>query len=554
MGKLIPDCLTSTPDGSTFYGVESTESTDETVSDSKYDSSFVIVKSNTHPTSPENLTWSVWNRIYLDDLPPKSMSGGKLACAVNNEGVFTFIGRFGSSTFYPSEPYGYRYDPNGKSGSGSIAAYNGRGTWTVVKIQYEWRVFYDIHLLEYVNSPTGLQLVHCHRIDYKLNCATYNEETNALVTGWSWIMDMDASPVGFAVGHDRLYIVSRKGLLYSYPLFPVSNSLPTGITLGAPSNCTYTVPQIIINQKAMYLICTGEAKYSTPASNLLYVNRDPIGGITTLDGPETLTPVFTTIRTTRAIGSGTGDGHFILGVSYPRLTALSLDGSPRTTYNLTQITVSDTSGDGNGDPSMFSKYIEGTVGGICTFVILAVLGVFYYKRRSSNAKATQDISQAEAGPDTPANVESKPPIAPAGPSNQLATSPPIGSSFTPAAQSTPLQSTPSQSPTPILPMTPIPPASQQQMVQNQMQELGFSNHPRPTVAATSTGVPWQPTPFVPPSSSQRIRVPELDGSTTPNTGDNSTTSPPPPIPRSSKPYSEAGSQPIPPTAHHPHTN
>ncbi|KAG0271500.1 hypothetical protein BGZ95_000680 [Linnemannia exigua] len=553
MGKLAPDCLTSTPDGSTFYGLDITSSYDETVSDYKEGTSFVIVKSNANPTSPESLTWSVWSRIYLSDLPPMSLSG-TTKCAVNNEGVFTFFNRLSSpSYFYPSEPYGYRYDPNGKSDSKSITSYNGRGTWTVVNILYEWKVSYSTHVLEYVNSPTGLSLLHCHSDDYDLNCATFKEDGNALVPAWSWRLGIGTAPVMFAIGHDRLYMLSRAGPLYSYQLFTPSNSLPNSTTPGTPNNCPSgysNMPDIVINQKAMYLLCRGSTTYSTASPTMLYVNNDTVGGVATLVGPETLKPEFGTTHTIRAIGSGTGDGHFILGASYRELIAITLDGSYRTTYNLTKLTVSDTSGSYDyEDPGPIVKnYVAGTVGGICAFVILAVLGVFYYKRRRSNTNTTQDALQAEAGRDTPADVDSKPAMASAGPSNQLATSPPIESPFTPAAQSIP-----PQSPTVILPMAPIPPISQQQTVQNQMQELGFSNHPRPTVATTSTGVPWQPTPFVPPSSSQRIRAPELDGFTAITTGDNSTASPPPPIPRSSKPYSEGGSQPIPATVHHPHT-
>ncbi|KAF9118576.1 hypothetical protein BGW39_001032 [Mortierella sp. 14UC] len=179
-------CLATTPDASTFYGFDYTPSTDDTLSEYKEANSFVIIKSNANPTSPTNLSWTVWSRVYLDDLPPMSLSGGT-SCAVSNEGVFTIFFRQSSSSYNLSKPYGFRYDPNGKPGSGSVAGNNGRGAWIPVKFRsYDWSVFYDIQLLEYVNGPTGLQLVHCHKDSYTVHCAIYNDATNTLEGAWTW--------------------------------------------------------------------------------------------------------------------------------------------------------------------------------------------------------------------------------------------------------------------------------------------------------------------------------------------------------------------------------
>jgi hypothetical protein len=187
MGQLTFSCLTSTPDASTFYGFSFTGAIDDTLSGYKSASSFVIVKSNANPTSPNSLSWTVWSRVYIEDLPPMDI-GGDYSCAVSNEGVFTvFIRRSSPSYFVLSKPYGFRYDPNGDSGSGSVAGSNGLGSWTPVKFEsYDWSVYFSIQLLEYVNSPTGLQLVHCHKNSLNVYCATFNDNTNTLVGAWSW--------------------------------------------------------------------------------------------------------------------------------------------------------------------------------------------------------------------------------------------------------------------------------------------------------------------------------------------------------------------------------
>jgi hypothetical protein len=187
MGKIDPACLTSTPDASTLYAFDITISVDQTLTDFSSADSFIIIKSNANPISPNSLSWTVSSRVNMDDLS-FSVIGGNYACAVSNEGVFTISMRRSSSTNnIKSESYGFRYDPNGKSGSGSVPGNNGRGSWTPIKFEkYDWPVNYDIQLLEYVNGPTGLQLVHCHKIPNTVKCATYNDETNTLVGTWTW--------------------------------------------------------------------------------------------------------------------------------------------------------------------------------------------------------------------------------------------------------------------------------------------------------------------------------------------------------------------------------
>ncbi|KAK3830490.1 MAG: hypothetical protein JOS17DRAFT_746514 [Linnemannia elongata] len=124
-------------------------------------------------------------------------------------------------------------------------------------------------------------------------------------------------------------------------------------------------------------------------------------------------------------------------------------------------------------------------------------------------------------------------------------------------------------PTVILPMAPLAP-QQQRFMQDQMQGLQFSTHPRATFVTTAQGgepgthsstnpypetagtpqTQWQPTPFVPPGTNQRIRAPEQDRSTPPLSRFEA---PLPPIPHSPRATPALESTSIPPTIHHPHT-
>ncbi|KAG0372841.1 hypothetical protein BGX24_012508 [Mortierella sp. AD032] len=122
MGKISQPCLTSTPDASTLYGIDIIESYDNLPFNYRAGESFVIIKSNTNPTSPEDFTWSVWSRAYLLDLSDVDFSGP------------------------------YSYDPNGKpDGSDTLTRPNGRGVWTTIKFdpEYNWYGSFNTHILDF---------------------------------------------------------------------------------------------------------------------------------------------------------------------------------------------------------------------------------------------------------------------------------------------------------------------------------------------------------------------------------------------------------------------
>ncbi|KAK3830382.1 MAG: hypothetical protein J3R72DRAFT_516795 [Linnemannia gamsii] len=482
MGKISQPCLTSTPDASTLYGIDITESYDNLPFNYRAGESFVIIKSNTNPTSPEDLTWSVWSRAYLLDLGDVDFSGS-YSCAVTNEGVFTFFYRFIS-------PHGFRYDPNGKpDGSDTLTGPNGRGVWTTIKFdpEYNWYGSFTTHMLEYVNTPNGPVLVHVIQNGYQLNFAIYDETTKTLTNAgqWSFLSDQDSIGVTYAIGHGRLYSLTRRGPL-NYGTLP----------------------------------------------NFLYTNTDP-DTQTAFEPAETIGPEIADIYNLRAIGGGPGQaGHFLLFSKYNGLYSFALNSVNHATTNLSDITVSDTSG-GIGPHALKDKGrpVAETIGSMIALVLLGVAVVKFYNRMNK-AKTTQESSQAEAGAVAHTDIDDKASVL------TESDSPPamsmhVGPSLSPA-----VQSIPPQPPATILPMTPILSTSQHHDIQDQIQGQGFSNHIPPTVAnsstATSAAAPWQPTPFVPPASSHRIRAPELDESTL-STGQVLTASPQPHTPRNSRP-------------------
>ncbi|KAG9069809.1 hypothetical protein KI688_009134 [Linnemannia hyalina] len=348
------------------------------------------------------------------------------------------------------------------------------------------------------------------------------------------------------------------GVLNSYSLSSISDTLPANTTYLSPasSNCGNSVsPRLFTNLKTLYLVC------DQPISPELYTINDPDNN-TTLGTPDILYKGVTIPSGQRlaTVGGGPGQGRFLLYRTVDgKFFAVPLDGPDHATVNIGNITVDDTSGSDLVYPSSGASpsFTAEVVGSISALVIVGFLAAFFYRRRRrllSNLKGLQ--TEVGTAPSTPADIDNKP-TAPVGSNAQQQpemSTPPVGSHLPSATMSLPSTSTP----TTILPMAPIPSTSNHQSVQDQMQTLQFSQHPRPTVEnirptnniTVASSSAWQPTPFVPPAAAQRTRAPEVTSSDPTPTN---ASSPPPPIPHGSKPGYEIESVGTPPTVHHPHT-
>lgn len=265
-----------------------------------------------------------------------------------------------------------------------------------------------------------------------------------------------------------------------------------------------------------------------------------------------------------AVGGGPGQPRFLVYSAYNGKFAVTLDGPSHPSINIGNITVDDTSGSGLEYPYKASpSFTAEVVVSISALVVVGFLAAFIYRRKRRLLIALKGLpTEASTASDTPANIDSKP-TEPAGSNVQQQqqqqqqpemSTPAGGSYFSSATISMPSAS----NPTTILPMAPITSTSNHQSVQDQKQALQFSQHPRPTVenvrpinnTTVASSFDWQPTPFVPPAATQRIRAPEVTSS---NHTPTNPSSPPPPIPRGSRPGYEIEFGGFPSTVHHPHT-
>ncbi|OAQ29072.1 hypothetical protein K457DRAFT_19486 [Linnemannia elongata AG-77] len=450
MGRLDFLCFTSTPDSSTFYGLDEASSFDDLPNSHRDGSSLIIFKSNSNPISPTNLTWSVVSRIPTEDL--NLFSHKEHTCIVNADGVFIFF--FQNYTADALDvPSGVRYDPFSLPDSDTLIGSKGPGTWKPFKVDpnFQWGSLYDFvrasQALGYVSSPKGPYLVHCILRGTTLQIATHEETSNVLtlsIVGTWYLPNLgDVNPSTIAIGNDHLYVLFRTrmsfGILNSYSLSSISNTLPANKTYQTPpsgtcGDSTSVSPCLFTVLKTLYLICV--RPISSPINPELYTIKDPDNDIM-LGTPEVLEP----------------------GV---------------------KVYLDDTSGSGLEYPYKASpSFTAEVVVSISALVVVGFLAAFIYRRKRRLLLALKGLpTEASTASDTPANIDSKP-TEPAGSNVQQQqqqqqqqpemSTPAGGSYFSSATISMPSAS----NPTTILPMAPITSTSNHQSVQDQKQALQF---------------------------------------------------------------------------------
>ncbi|KAK3830446.1 MAG: hypothetical protein JOS17DRAFT_775274 [Linnemannia elongata] len=179
MGVLDLLCVTTDPDATTFFGFAYAEDYNTTVSKPKY---AVLIKSNTKPISPGDLTWSVVSMFDSSKLAgnPNSVAAADCSCVLSEQGVFTMFGLTPASLSSSTSkmPFGIRYDPTG-------------GTWMNVTVAagYTWSGVFSRRSLGYVNNGASKVLVHASisASNNTINLATVNESTRSLSAVGLWI-------------------------------------------------------------------------------------------------------------------------------------------------------------------------------------------------------------------------------------------------------------------------------------------------------------------------------------------------------------------------------
>ncbi|KAH7050495.1 hypothetical protein BKA57DRAFT_491810 [Linnemannia elongata] len=235
MGVIDLVCVTTDPGATTYYGLAYA---DDYGQGSKRINYAVLIKSNTKPISPGDLTWSVVSMFDSSKLAgdPYSVTAADCSCVINEQGVFTMFGLSAGamSTTASTFPFGIRYDPTS-------------GAWMNVTVNagYTWSGVFSRRSLGYVNNGTSKVLVHASisTSNNTIYLATVIESTRTLSPKALWTMNTTIhgmSIEALAIGNDQLYALGQDrtvllhdyeyaedpGTLTTFPLSAISLSTP----------------------------------------------------------------------------------------------------------------------------------------------------------------------------------------------------------------------------------------------------------------------------------------------------------------------------------------
>lgn len=192
MGVLDLLCITTDPGSTAFYGFAYAQSDDCRTSyySGCTTNNNVLVKSNTNPTDPKAMTWTLVSMINSRNMSGiTNMYGRKASCTINAQGVFTMFG-WSLRSVGSAKPFGLRYDPAGTMD----AQYNfkGQGAWMNITIDnaYNWTEAFDDHKLGYVNTGVTSDLIHTvlNRSENKIYLAKVDETIKTLTAAGNWAM------------------------------------------------------------------------------------------------------------------------------------------------------------------------------------------------------------------------------------------------------------------------------------------------------------------------------------------------------------------------------
>ncbi|KAF9931743.1 hypothetical protein FBU30_009667 [Linnemannia zychae] len=501
-------CLTTDPAATTYYALSRDVTYNNTAP-----IQIILLKSNSNPTSPSSLTWSVVSRIDQSPLVDSSadvFTTYSCTCAVDAQGVFTLFGspKGASNSLPPNIPVGIRYDP--ASTTDPKYNYKGPGGWMniIIDPKYNWGYKYDLQALGYVNSGGSKLLVHCvmNSGSGAVTIATMNESTKTLTAAAVWNLPPNdgIAPKVFFIGNDQLFMFTVEHItvslstLNSFPLSTITNTQPAvkSYNTSVITDCHYSPsPYLYTIGDRLMIYCDQLTSFTSKIYSITDLNTTVAFG-----PPEEYSIDITMLQFFVPIGEVDGPSSFVLGQKYNfQLYAFgkNIDGS-RYFVPVANINVTDPVGSKpsptTSHPSPFSDTTHsniGTIVGIVVAVLVVFMILVYLIKKKTMKK--EMVKKAEAD----VIVVRPPPLA----------QDPVdlnGYDLKGQCQKT---TYPSGQPVP-LPIAPVVPHPQQhnQGMQEQMQSLQFSNHPHPIhvliIDPSNSGLPMpsSPSPMSPPPS------------------------------------------------------
>ncbi|KAF9907037.1 hypothetical protein EC991_011341 [Linnemannia zychae] len=412
MGFLDFACLTADADATTFYGIAYADkySADTHLGRWKYN---VLVKSNSNPSSPSDLTWtviSIFDASKLTGYNSYTPYINQQVCAISEQGVFTVFGySTGSKTdSKDSDYYGFQYNP----AAPQDPEFNvkGSGTWTGITIDPAHKTMGSSNkpALGYVNNGGSKVLVHALLTfgNNTISLATVNESTNTLTAFGFWELNdtehgrfLDAA----TIANNHLYVYGERLLNAGFPphftalpLAPLSPTTPVNkiYKTAEIQDCFHSTGQVVSFHKGSAILLCPQSDLDNTRKSTMYTIKDP-DNAAGFGPPTTFPNMGPTLGSFVAIGGETGTSPS----SFALMRSSSMDYYALGTENgawyarKIEIEVSDPIGVNpvllgrkpiSSDSSSGSKagLIGGVVGGVVLLVV--VFGVWWVRRKKNN--------------------------------------------------------------------------------------------------------------------------------------------------------------------------
>ncbi|OAQ23502.1 hypothetical protein K457DRAFT_36528 [Linnemannia elongata AG-77] len=434
MGVLDLVCVATDPDRTKFYGLAYADGYSFDSTKAKY---AVLVNTNTRPTDPTQLAWSVVSVLDSSLLAgdPNPANNVDFSCTASAQGVFTLFGRAMSSS--PSSkdrmPYGIRYDPNGSMDA--RFNFTRPGGWMNITIsgEYNWSGTFNRRYLGYVNSGTTKVLVHASISDKNdtINFATMNESTNSLTMTAKWAMNASihgSSLQALWIDNDYLYTYGQGDtwtdpfVLSAFPLTTLGPTTP--VSRGYTSNITYScynypTPIVYYVKDTLSLLCGLERSASLPC--VLYTVKNPNSG-RYVEWPEYFDADVVNMDSFTPMGNSTDFWSYALIKKKGAMYTFGNDNGFRYTRMVNSVSVADPFG---VDPNVIMTRIississaplsTGLIIGIIAGVVFILAGVVFllvrrgnmHKNKDDNTKTDDARDQFASADDDDKSVTSK---------------------------------------------------------------------------------------------------------------------------------------------------
>ncbi|KAG0343942.1 hypothetical protein BG004_004876 [Podila humilis] len=445
MGRLKPTCIAATQDGTQLYAIASGYDTSIQFGEPGSSTRYILLKSDTRPTSLAATTWTVVSSYNLQDL--NQLSGGNglntVSCAVSPTGVFTILDAYSipkdlppsaGGTSLPMNPQGVRYDPSLDTNK-DVDGASGPGGWVNVDVKFNWPLNSLKSMLFYISSSSPSKLTigvldNSKKIWFgqeddqgivqpagELPCPntvidsfmsfTYNPVSNMFYVVGGLSTSLTTTLLGMPMPADAKLVTIPANAVAGLKTYVYQRPPTTGY----PSGCQVAFPVLAtIHKDVYYMLCVNPASTGDTSawSSQLYTVPS-LSSSTSLSNPTNVSSDFKTAVFDNffAVDGGVGGVYAVLHDPSKTHSSLVLDGPQTGSYWMAPPYYANVTssfddipenngvirgGNGGGGGGSGERLSPGAIVGIVFGIWVAVAALLWWCRRG-----IRDIEEEKGG-------------------------------------------------------------------------------------------------------------------------------------------------------------